>query len=241
MSAPAAKNGKRNRKAAGNEENKQLVKHTAGAVTQAQPQTMSKLSPSLKALINAPSARPGQAPAPRHIRDVYTRIAHEARERKYGDRPWVTLSAAATFTLNSPASLLALHSLLTPTLTPTLTPLTAAETAPAKFGLKCISFNGIPAHHQHAGRLPRSASPTTPGHATLRTTPTRAVTTPEGLAGVAGTRGERLWESVLYRRSRASWWRGWRTVTPTYRCIFWGVIMARCWRIRGLGGRWGGA
>jgi hypothetical protein len=58
------------------------------------PQDMSKLSPSLKALINAPFARPGQAPAPHHIRDVYTRIAHEARERKYGDRPWVTLSVS---------------------------------------------------------------------------------------------------------------------------------------------------
>jgi hypothetical protein len=53
---------------------------------------MSKLSPSLKALINAPFARPGQAPAPRQIRDIYARIAHEARERKYGERPWVTLS-----------------------------------------------------------------------------------------------------------------------------------------------------
>jgi hypothetical protein len=95
MSAPAAKNRKKNLRAAEKEESgKQLVKHTAGAVTQAQAQaqTMSKLSPSLKALINAPFARPGQAPAPRHIRDVYTRIANEARERKYGDRPWVTLS-----------------------------------------------------------------------------------------------------------------------------------------------------
>lgn len=62
------------------------------AATAAQNKDMSKLAPSLKALINAPFARPGQAPAPRHIRDVYTRIALEARERQYGDRPWVTLS-----------------------------------------------------------------------------------------------------------------------------------------------------
>lgn len=53
---------------------------------------MSKLPPSLKALINAPFARPGQVPAPPHIRDVYTRIAREARERRYGERPWLTLS-----------------------------------------------------------------------------------------------------------------------------------------------------
>ncbi len=54
----------------------------------------SKLAPSLKALINAPFARPGQAPAPRHIRDVYARIAREAREHGYGDRPWITLSVS---------------------------------------------------------------------------------------------------------------------------------------------------
>lgn len=58
------------------------------------PNDMSKLSPSLKGLINAPFARPGQAPAPRHIRDVYTRIANEARERQYGERPWLTLSVS---------------------------------------------------------------------------------------------------------------------------------------------------
>ncbi|KAH6623469.1 hypothetical protein F5144DRAFT_658216 [Chaetomium tenue] len=193
MSAPAAKNGKRKLDAAENEENKQLVKHTASAVTQAQPQTMSKLSPSLKALINAPFARPGQAPAPRHIRDVYTRIAHEARERKYGDRPWVTLSAAATITLNSPASLLALHSLLTPPLTPTLTPLPAAELL-REVGLKCISFNGIPRTINTLGAF-RAGIAHHPWARDLRTTPTRAITTPEELAGV-GERGKRLWESV---------------------------------------------
>lgn len=61
--------------------------------------SMSKLSPSLKALINAPFARPGQAPAPQNIRDVYTRIAREARKHRYGDRPWVTLSVC----LNQPS------------------------------------------------------------------------------------------------------------------------------------------
>jgi hypothetical protein len=85
MSAPAAKNRKSLKE--GEKKKKQLVKQRPVAT-----EDMSKLSPSLKALINAPFARPGQAPAPRHIRDVYTRIAHEARERKYGERPWVTLS-----------------------------------------------------------------------------------------------------------------------------------------------------
>ncbi|KAJ4292909.1 hypothetical protein N0V88_005569 [Collariella sp. IMI 366227] len=99
---------------------------------------MSKLSPSLKALINTPSARPGQAPAPKHIRDVYMRIAREAKERKYGVRPWITLSAAATFTLNSPPpphpARPRLHHPL---------PLATAELI-REIGLKCISFNGIP-------------------------------------------------------------------------------------------------
>lgn len=53
---------------------------------------MSKLSPALKALINAPFARPGQTPAPRNIAAIYQGIAREARERNYGDRPWLTLS-----------------------------------------------------------------------------------------------------------------------------------------------------
>ena len=56
----------------------------------------SKLAPSLKALINAPFARPGQAPAPANIHAVYTRIAHEARERNYGTRPWLTLSVRSS-------------------------------------------------------------------------------------------------------------------------------------------------
>lgn len=54
--------------------------------------TMSKLSPAVKGLINAPFARPGQAPAPARIRQIYERIASEAAEKKYGKNPWVTLS-----------------------------------------------------------------------------------------------------------------------------------------------------
>ncbi|KAH6847415.1 hypothetical protein B0I37DRAFT_430947 [Chaetomium sp. MPI-CAGE-AT-0009] len=193
MSAPATKNPKKNGKEPEKDKRKQLVKHTTGTATpaQAQPQAMSKLSPSLKALINAPFARPGQAPAPRQIRDVYTRIAHEARERKYGDRPWVTLSAAATFTLNSPASLLALHD-LAPTLSPTLTPLTTAELI-REIGLKCISFNGIPRTINSLGAF-RAGLAHHPWSANLRTTPSRALT-PSNLPATAA-RGQALWQSV---------------------------------------------
>ncbi|KAK3290779.1 uncharacterized protein B0H64DRAFT_56249 [Chaetomium fimeti] len=192
MSDPAAKNRKNNLREAENEERKQLVKHTPDATqAQAQAQAMSKLSPSLKALINAPFARPGQAPAPRNIRDVYTRIANEAREHKYGDRPWVTLSAAATFTLNSPASLLALHD-LTPTLSPSLTPLTTAELI-REIGLKCISFNGIPRTINNLATF-RAGLSHHPWSGSLRTTPSRTITSANLPATAA--RGDALWQSV---------------------------------------------
>lgn len=73
-------------------------------VTFAARRKMSKLSPSLKGLINAPFARPGQTPAPRNIEAVYTKIADEARERKYGEKPWLALSVC--FFLSFPIYLL---------------------------------------------------------------------------------------------------------------------------------------
>ncbi|SPQ24643.1 42b83349-2b1d-483b-9746-4b73ae134c8e [Thermothielavioides terrestris] len=155
---------------------------------------MSKLSPSLKALINAPFARPGQTPAPRRINDVFTRIAHEARERQYGERSWLTLAAAATFTLNSPASLLALHS-LTPSVLPattTLTPLASAELIRA-IGLKCISFNGIPRTINCLGAF-KAGLAHHPWARHLATAPTRQLT-PANLPAVAA-RGRALWHSV---------------------------------------------
>ena len=53
---------------------------------------MSKLTPVLKELINAPFARPGPAPAPALLRKLYQRIATEAAEKKYGRTPWLILS-----------------------------------------------------------------------------------------------------------------------------------------------------
>ena len=57
---------------------------------------MSKLSAAVKGLINAPFARGGQMPAPARIREVYERIANEAREKKYGRRAWLTASVCAS-------------------------------------------------------------------------------------------------------------------------------------------------
>ena len=52
---------------------------------------MSKLAPSLKALINAPFARPDPVTAPAHIRKVYKAIANDASKRDIGIKPWVAM------------------------------------------------------------------------------------------------------------------------------------------------------
>ncbi|OAA67109.1 hypothetical protein SPI_01685 [Niveomyces insectorum RCEF 264] len=120
---------------------------------------MSKLSAPLKALINAPFARPGPTPAPAHIADVYRSIARDAAKNNVGNRPWITLSAAATITLNSPEALAILHRVATATegsttasaagagagagLPPPEPPVPTAELI-REVGLKCIGFNGIP-------------------------------------------------------------------------------------------------
>lgn len=49
---------------------------------------MSKLSPALKALINAPHARAGTVPAPPQIYAVYQSIAKEAEPRNVGLKAW---------------------------------------------------------------------------------------------------------------------------------------------------------
>ncbi|RMZ83966.1 hypothetical protein DV737_g1335, partial [Chaetothyriales sp. CBS 132003] len=103
--------------------------------------TMSKLSDSLKALINAAYARPGTVKAPPNIKSIYQRIADSATEHKVGVPVWLTISTAATTTMNSPSSLLQLHALVSGQ--PSMTPVQAAELM-REVGLKCISFNGIP-------------------------------------------------------------------------------------------------
>ena len=57
---------------------------------------MSKLSPSLKALVNAPFARPEPTAAPARIRDVYQSIARDAARRNVGFKPWVALSVSSS-------------------------------------------------------------------------------------------------------------------------------------------------
>ncbi|KAK2751668.1 conserved mitochondrial protein [Colletotrichum kahawae] len=150
---------------------------------------MSKLSPSLKALINAPFARPGQAAAPSHIREVYQTIAKGAAEKNVGAKPWLAISAATTFTLNSPESLESLYSVASNSGRPD-----KRETAEfiREIGLKCISFNGIPRTinclNAFYASLPKDVT------AQLETKPTRAPTA-ENLGEITA-RGQGLWDSV---------------------------------------------
>ncbi|MBE3046695.1 hypothetical protein IMZ48_30020 [Candidatus Bathyarchaeota archaeon] len=58
---------------------------------------MSKLSPSLKALVNAPFARGDPVAAPARIRDVYQGIARDAKRRNVGLKPWLALSVRFPF------------------------------------------------------------------------------------------------------------------------------------------------
>lgn len=156
----------------------------------------SKLSPALKELINAPFARPGPAKAPAGIGKIYERIASEAHSKNVGPRPWLALTTAATFTLNSPDSLATLHA--TATNPPTagqpykpLDPVPAAELM-REVGLKCISFNGIPRSINCLGAFRASLSPGV--QAGLETRSSRAIT-PENLAR-RNADGLALWASV---------------------------------------------
>ncbi|KAK3985252.1 hypothetical protein QBC44DRAFT_299473 [Cladorrhinum sp. PSN332] len=152
---------------------------------------MSKLSPTLKALIESPAAKPNTTPAPAWIRDVYSRILLEGRQKQYGVRPFIALAAATTFTLNSPSSLVALHSVTSST-SPFLTPLSTAELI-REIGLKCISFNGIPRTINCLGEF-KTSMDKNPWSSQLCTTPSRQVTY-QNIDAVQA-RGKQLWDSI---------------------------------------------
>ncbi|CAI6084036.1 unnamed protein product [Clonostachys chloroleuca] len=168
---------------------------------------MSKISPSLKALINASFAHPGPTAAPAaQIREAFVDIARDASRRQLGPRSWIVLSAAATFTLNSPDSLTILHDVASSPGHHNPDPSDPVQTAELirEVGLKCISFNGIPRSINclnafHAS-LPASVT------ARLATAPSRALSSPESLPQVR-QRGRDLWKSIyrpldekLYRK-----------------------------------------
>ena len=125
---------------------------------------MSKLSEPLKALINAAHAKPHTLPAPKNIASVYDRFATDAAAKKVGLPEWLTASvssivtlfsrceivlmqrtqAAATFTMNSPESLLELYGLATSSKhrKGDNHNVYAAELV-REVGLKCIGLNGV--------------------------------------------------------------------------------------------------
>lgn len=102
---------------------------------------MSKLGASVKALINASHARPGPVPAPRQISDLYRKIEAEATAQKLGRPSWLALSTAATMTMNSPESMLALFDTASAS-KPDSERVAVAEIM-REVGLKCIGFNGV--------------------------------------------------------------------------------------------------
>lgn len=149
---------------------------------------MSKLSESLKALINAAHARPGTTPAPRQISSLYDRISKDASSKQVGLPAWLTVSTAATMTMNSPDSLLELHRVATSSSSQPQK-LYAAELM-REVGLKCISFNGIPRTINCLGAF--SAGLSTEISAALSKLPTRNLST-SNLPSVL-KRGLSLWD-----------------------------------------------
>ncbi|KAJ5110676.1 hypothetical protein N7532_001211 [Penicillium argentinense] len=149
---------------------------------------MSKLSASLKALINSPAARPHTLPAPKNITAIYQDIQQSAKAHNVSQPSWLALSTAATMTMNSPESLAALFTL---TSVEANNDLEIAELM-REIGLKCISFNGIPRTinnlNAFKASLPENISDS------LSTTPTRTPT-PTNITNIAN-RGHSLWTSI---------------------------------------------
>ncbi|KAF2645584.1 hypothetical protein P280DRAFT_123217 [Massarina eburnea CBS 473.64] len=151
---------------------------------------MSKLAPGLKALINAAHARPGPIPAPRHIQDVYKKIEREATAKKLGRPSWLALSTAATMTMNSPESMIALYKTASAS-KPESEGVAIAEIM-REVGLKCIGFNGVPRTinmlNAFRAELPPSVA------SSLNTEPSRLPTTSN--VESINDRGRALWDSI---------------------------------------------
>ncbi|KAK2628363.1 hypothetical protein QTJ16_003009 [Diplocarpon rosae] len=152
---------------------------------------MSKLSPALKALIGAPFARPHTLPTSSRIRSVYERLRREAAANDVGTPAWLTLSTAATITMNSPASLTELYHFATEGSHDLTQSVETAELM-REVGLKCIGFNGIPRTINCLGAF-RSSLPPEVASA-LATQPTR-IASPTNIDDIVA-RGHALWSSI---------------------------------------------
>ncbi|KAI0007661.1 hypothetical protein F4779DRAFT_619350 [Xylariaceae sp. FL0662B] len=107
---------------------------------------MSKLSPAVKALINASHASPGYTRASASVPPALSRFASDANEKKVGLPAWVTVSTAVSATLNCPEAMTHIFELANSYPPPASAKRTPAYNAELirEVGLKCISFNGIP-------------------------------------------------------------------------------------------------
>ena len=63
---------------------------------------MSKLSESLKTLINAAHVRPHTTPAPKNITSIYEKIASDAKAKNVGLPAWLCASVRSPKTHHSP-------------------------------------------------------------------------------------------------------------------------------------------
>ena len=169
---------------------------------------MSKLSPQLKSLINAPFARPGAVAAPRNMRSVYESIAKDAESKNVGVPAWLSIAVSkiphsnakgptdkasqtgTTMTLNSPESLNTLYQVAS-SAPSAPSPVVTAELM-REVGLKCIGFNGVPRTINMLGSF-RSSLPKDV-ISSLSTTPTREPN-PENISAMSG-RGKTLWDSI---------------------------------------------
>ncbi|CAG8960099.1 hypothetical protein HYFRA_00010577 [Hymenoscyphus fraxineus] len=154
---------------------------------------MSKLSSPLKALISAPFAKPNTLPTNPQVSSVYQRLRQEADAKKVGRSAWLTLSTAATMTMNSPASLAELYRLAT---SPSAEKAEAVKTAELmrEIGLKSIGFNGVPRTINCLGAF-RASLPSEVVDS-LSTKPTR-IPNQENINSIIA-RGDSLWDSIYH-------------------------------------------
>lgn len=104
---------------------------------------MSKLSQGLKALINAPFARPGYTkPSHQTLKSTFTKLAQDASSKGVGTPAWLTFGTATAMTMNAPDAMLSMWQ-VSQTADKARDPVMTAELQ-REVGLKCISFNGIP-------------------------------------------------------------------------------------------------
>ncbi|KAK0246944.1 hypothetical protein LTR35_017310 [Friedmanniomyces endolithicus] len=151
---------------------------------------MSKLSHSLKALISAPHARAGTTRAPRNIVEIYRGVAQNGAGQGVSMPAWLTMSTAATMTMNSPESLLELFK-VSQGHTSARSFVQTAELM-REVGLKCISFNGIPRTINCLGAF-MEGLPVEVSRA-MSTEQSRQVTSAN--ADQIVSRGKALWDSI---------------------------------------------